>query len=65
MNDQFFGYKLSRAKRYLKRAKQILIELDLMNSKVDSDFFALDSYCQYHQMKLKGGNDEHRDHSNT
>lgn len=65
MSEQFLAYKLARAKRYIKRAKQILRDLELMNSKVDSDFFALESYCQYHEMKIKGGNDEHRNNSNT
>lgn len=65
MSADFMAYKLARAKRYLRRAKQTLRELNMVNEKVDSDFFAIESYCRNYELKLKGGNNEHRDNSNT
>jgi hypothetical protein len=65
MSEQFLGYKLARAKRYIRRAKQILKDIELMNSKVESDFFALETYCTYHETRIKGGNDEYRNNCNA
>lgn len=46
-NQEIAGaYQIDKAHNYLRKAQQILKELNLINSKIDGSFFALMDFCQ-------------------
>lgn len=64
VND-YIGYKLSQASIYLKKAKRILDEIELLNYKIECDFDSIDNFCTYHAVVLKKVNNENgfKDHN--
>ena len=51
--DIHVSYKLSRARSHVQKAKKLLSEIELLNSKVEGDFYAIDNFCKTHEMNLK------------
>lgn len=48
------SYKLSKARAYILKAKRLLAEVELLNSKIAGDFYAIDNFCTMHEIYLRG-----------
>jgi hypothetical protein len=50
-------YKISQARNYLQKARKILEDAELLNHKVEGDFFTIDDFCAMHEMNIKEKNE--------
>lgn len=57
VND-YISYKLAKASIYLKKARDILDEVELLNHKVQCDFDSITNFCNYHRVIFKRIDDE-------
>ena len=55
------SYKLARARAYLRKAKRLLDEVEMLNSKLMGDFYAIEHFCSIQEMQLEGENEYRAD----
>lgn len=58
--EEYINYKLAQVRNHLHKAKRILLEVELLNSKIESDFYAIDTFCTYQENILRRGQNEYR-----
>jgi hypothetical protein len=57
---KFSAYQLSKVSSYLRKAYSILDEMDLINAKIDNDFFSLLDFCNQQALIKKNKMEEEK-----